>query len=647
MASALKRLLVGKPIPSSEADHQRLSNIIALPVFSSEAISSTAFATGVILAVTAVGGSSLALGASKLVPIAVLVAVILVIVVISYRQTIFAYPSGGGSYVVSRENLGEKASTLAAASLLIDYVLTVAVSISAGVEAIISLNSDLDKWRVPICLGLIGLMTLLNLRGLKESGSLFAPPVYIYIAMVVLLLAVAAWKGHAGTLGQVVVDDKLKDEKLMRLIGGQLGLGLILKGFASGAVALTGVEAISNGVPAFKRPESRNASRTMIYMGVILGTLFFGTAILAHHTLPYPSSKKTAVAQMGEVVFGRGFLLVVLQISTAAILTLAANTAYADFPRLAQLIAKDGYLPRQFANLGDRLVFSNGVLVLAGAACALIVAFGGETTALIPLYAVGVFTAFTLSQAGMVRYHLREKHSGWQLSSVINTIGAIATFVVLLIVAITKFTGGAWIPIVIVPPIMVVFGRIKHHYERVATQLHITPEMVKHDAVNHTVIVLVGRMHKGVLKALDYAQSLRPQHLIGVYVSSDPEKTQEIERQWREFRVTVPLEVVHTPYRDLVEPIKKYIEEVDSRWSNDTITIVIPEFVTTKWYQAALHNQTALRLKGALLFREGLVVTSVPYLGDGTEATEHMEIVKASGSAPATSKKAAASKPDH
>ena len=631
MVSALKRLLVGKPIASADLEHQRISKIIGLPVFSSDAISSTAYAPGEILAVTAVGGSSLALGLNKMIPIAIVVAVLLVIVVISYRQTIFAYPSGGGSYIVSRENLGEKPAVLAAASLLIDYILTVAVSISAGVEAIISLNSGFDKYRVEMCLALILLMTVANLRGLKESGALFAPPTYLYIIMVTLLLGVAAYKGYSGTLGHVVFDRKLADESLLRLTGGQLTLFMLLKGFSSGAVALSGVEAISNGVPAFKKPESKNAAATMTWMGIILGTLFFGAAVLAHHVGPYPSSKKTAVAQMGEVVFGKGFLFFVLQISTCAILTLAANTAYADFPRLAQIIAKDGYLPRQFANFGDRLVFSNGVLVLAAASSALVVAFGGVTTKLIPLYAVGVFTAFTLSQAGMVRHHVKVKEKNWKLGCVINGVGSVSTLVVVLIVAGTKFTSGAWIPIVIVPPIMLLFLQIKKHYTRVSTALAVTPEMVRKTPMNHTVVVLVGRIHLGVLRALDYAKSLRPNHLVAVTVAADDAEVEQMQAQWREFGLEIPLEIVHSPYRELTRPIKTYIEELDNRWGNDTVTVVIPEFVVRHWYQQALHNQTALRLKGALLFREGIVVTSVPYLLDGAEAEGHIAELKGQG----------------
>jgi hypothetical protein len=316
---------------------------------------------------------------------------------------------------------------------------------------------------------------------------------------------------------------------------------------------------------------------------------------------------------MGRAVYGGGFLYVLLQVATAAILTLAANTAYADFPRLSSIIARDGFLPRQFANRGDRLVFSNGVVFLAVAAGGLIVAFGGVTNALIPLYAVGVFTSFTLSQAAMVMRHRTLKQRGWQRGVVVSGVGATATLIVLLIVATTKFTAGAWLPIVVVPAIIALFVAVRRHYDRVGAVLAIAPEQVHHEAINHTVIVLVGRIHRGVLKALDYARSLRPQHLVAVYVCFDDDDRKAIEAQWQEFNLTVPLEIVYSPYRELVEPVERYLEELDDRWQNDTVTVVIPEFVVHRWYEHILHNQSALFLKGKLLFREGVVVTSVPY----------------------------------
>ncbi|MEY2469540.1 MAG: hypothetical protein QOF21_2238, partial [Actinomycetota bacterium] len=570
MASLVKRLLVGRPLATSEQEHQRIPKVIALAVFSSDAISSTAYAAEEILFVTAVGASSLTLGLSTLVPIGIAVAVLLAIVVTSYRQTIFAYPSGGGSYVVSRENLGEVPSMLAGASLLVDYILTVAVSISAGVAAIVSIPAfrGLVDQRVLLGLVLVLLITTANLRGIKESGRIFAAPTYVYIVILTVLVVWGLGRVYCGHIDPVPFNKEAFEGA--RLAGGNLGLFLILKGFSSGAVALTGVEAISNGVPAFQRPESKNAATTLVWMGVILGVLFFGTAVLAHHLAPYPSHDETVFSQMGRAVLGSGPLYVLLQFATAAILTLAANTAYADFPRLSSIIASDGYLPRQFANRGDRLVFSNGILFLAGAASALLVAFGGKTNALIPLYAVGVFTSFTLSQMGMVRHHQKKREPAWKRGVVINAVGAVATFVVLLIVAATKFTSGAWVPLVVVPIIMMVFAAIKRHYVRVTAALAITPEEVVPESDNSTVVVLVGRVHKGVLKALRYGKSMRPNHIAAVYVAYEDADTSSIEQQWRDFGIDVPLEIVHSPYRELVDAIVDYLDELDDRWGDAT-----------------------------------------------------------------------------
>ncbi len=470
MASLIKRLLVGRPLATSEQEHQRIPKVIALAVFSSDAISSTAYAAEEILFVTAVGGSSLALGLKTLVPIAIAVAILLTIVVTSYRQTIFAYPSGGGSYVVSRENLGDKPAMLAGASLLVDYILTVAVSISAGVAALISIPAlrGLADERVLICLVMVFVITVANLRGIKESGRIFAVPTYVYIVILTVLVVWGLGRVYFGHIPEIRPEHPIEG---LRTIGGNLTLFIILKGFSSGAVALTGVEAISNGVPAFQRPESKNAATTLVWMGIILGTLFFGTAVLAHHLHPYPSHTETVFSQMGRAVLGHGPLYVLLQFATAAILTLAANTAYADFPRLSSIIAKDGYLPRQFANRGDRLVFSNGILILAGAAAVLLVGFGGKTDKLIALYAVGVFLSFTLSQAGMVRHHQKEREPGWRLGVAVNAVGSAATFVVLLIVATTKFTEGAYVVLIIIPLVMATFAAIKRHYTRVSGAL--------------------------------------------------------------------------------------------------------------------------------------------------------------------------------
>jgi amino acid transporter len=628
---SFKRVLVGRPLATSEQEHQRIIKTIALAVFSSDAISSTAYATQEILLVVAVGGSSLTLGLSKLVPISIVVAILLAIVVTSYRQTIFAYPSGGGSYVVSRENLGAGASMVAGASLLVDYILTVAVSVSAGVRAITSIPGlhSLTNERVLLCLAAIALITVANLRGIKESGRIFALPTYVYIFVLTGLVGwgLAHEFGFFGlhsypTISFADVTKNLSPHDVADLrnnlrIGaetvGTLGLFRLLRGFSSGAVALTGVEAISNGVPAFQRDESRNAAITLVWMGIILGGLFLGVSVLAHHLHPIPlETGESVFSQMGRTVYGQGVLYYVLQGATAAILTLAANTAYADFPRLSSIIARDGYLPRQLANRGDRLVFSNGVLVLAVAASVLVVIFGGNESKLIPLYAVGVFTSFTLSQTGMVRHHIKEHEPGWRRNIVVNAVGASATAIVTLIIATSKFKEGAWVSIVVVLMVIALFRGIHTHYATVAEGLKADNDF-KPRRMNHTVVVLVGTVHRGVLEALAYAESLHPTRLLAVTVVSDEEEQERIEQQWSDRKIGVPLEIVHSPYRELSRPILRFIDELDARYQNDIITVVLPEFVVGSWWGQLLHNQSALLLKGRLLFRKGTVVTSVPY----------------------------------
>lgn len=610
----LKRLLVGRPLATTEQEHQRIPKVIALAVFSSGAISSTAYATEEILFVTAVGASSLMLGLETLIPIAIAVALLLAIVAFSYRQTIFAYPSGGGSYVVSRENLGENPSLVAAASLLVDYILTVAVSISAGVAAISSIPafSDVAKHRVLVGIFLIVLITLANLRGIKESGRLFAAPTYLYIVMISALIIYGLVRAFIlKDISNVPFDQKAFDGTLES--GGTLGLFLILKGFSSGAVALTGVEAISNGVPAFKKPESKNAAATLVWMAVILGTLFMGISILAHHLQPYPSHDTTVLAQLGIQVFGQGAVFFVLQIATALILTLAANTAYADFPRLASIIAFDEYLPHQMRNRGDRLVFSNGVLILATAAIVLIVAFGGVTTALIPLYAVGVFMSFTLSQAGMVRHHQKQREENWRRHAIMNGVGSVATLIVLVIVATTKFTSGAWVPLVLIPLIILMFKSIRRHYLRVdrALEANLTAGMIR--PRRNTVVVLVGNVHGGAVQALSYAKSLNPNYLVAVRLVEGDEEADEVQKVWLDAGFDIPLETVYSPYRELRRPLLEFLDRLDEQYENDNVTVIIPEFVVSHWWENILHNQSALRIKRWLLFRRGTMVTSVPY----------------------------------
>ena len=613
MFEVLKRLLVGRPLASSRMEEQRISKTIALAVYSSDALSSTAYATEEILFVVALGGSSLALGLSKLVPIAIVVAVLLAIVIISYRQVIFAYPDGGGAYVVSRENIGETASLVAGASLMVDYVLTVAVSISAGVAAIVSIPQfeGLAEHRVGLGLALIGLITIANMRGVKEAGSMFAIPTYIYIVLLGSLLIYGLYRSYFGHISPVPFDAHAFEGG--NQFGGTLGVFILAKGFSSGAVALTGVEAISNGVPSFRRPEAKNAATTLVWMGALLGSLFFGISVLAHRLQPYPSHDKTVLSQLSRAVFGDGLLFVLLQFATAAILVLAANTAYNGFPSLSSIIARDGYLPRQLAHRGDRLVFSNGIFVLAGAAGLLLIAFGGITNALIPLYAVGVFTSFTLCQFGMVRHHRHVRERGWQRNVVLNGVGGFATLFVLMIVAVTKFTNGAWVPLVVIPLIVLLFKGISRHYRRVAAALSI-PDDYRPPRRRHTVVVLSsGQVHPGLLEALAYARSVAPDHLLAVTVVADGTEAELVEKRWAEHSIDVPLELVRSPSRDVTGATLHFVDELEHRWENSVVTVVIPELYVKHWWQQLLHNQGALLLKGRLLFRKDTVVTSIPY----------------------------------
>ncbi|MGD9702300.1 MAG: APC family permease [Acidimicrobiia bacterium] len=612
----MKRLVVGTPIATSEEHHTRLPKKIALPVFASDAISSTAYATQEILIIL-VPAAGLA-AYSKLVPLSLVVCLLLAVVITSYRQTIRAYPGGGGTYIVSRENLGKNPSLVAGASILVDYVLTVAVSVSAGVAAIIAAFGTLSEYRVAMCLGFIALMTIANLRGMKESGAIFAPPTYIYVLMLFGLIIWGLYRSFTGDLDRLPVDEEALGELLHGAgeAGSGLGLLILLKAFSSGAVALTGVEAVADGVPAFKKPEPKNAAAVLVLMATILGTAFFGLAVLAQRLEAIPEETgDTLMSKLGEAVFGRGFLYYVLQFSTFAILILAANTAYADFPRLSSIIAKDEFLPHQFKNRGDRLVFSNGIVVLAVMASALIVVFGGVTTALIPLYAVGVFTGFTMSQSGMVMYQRHHRLAGWQRRMAVNLVGAIATGVVLVVVLVSKFTDGAWVPAVVIPIIVVFFKSIGKHYDGVRERI-VVEDGWKPKRHTHTVVVLVGSINKGTLQALTYARSLAPDRLIATSVVTDEEEQRAITEAWAKYDLPMELHLLSSPYRALTRPIMRFLDELDEEDPDDLITVVIPEFVVRTWYTQLLHNQSAFALKARLLFRKNTVVTSVPILVD-------------------------------
>jgi len=515
--------------------------------------------------------------------------------------------------VVSKENLGVIPALIAGSSLLVDYILTVAVSVAGGVLAIRSAFGFDRKWTVPICLLCVLLMTLANLRGLKESGSLFAPPTYIYVVSLVALIVVGLVRvfilKNINQINPAKVSEEAKE-----LSEGTKGLGLmmLLRAFSSGAVALSGVEAVSNGVPAFKKPESKNAASTIVAMGVILGTCFIGISVLAAHLKPVRGDNDpTGIALMAAQVYGgKGLLFWIMQISTFAILILAANTAYADFPRLSRIIAKDGFLPRQFANRGDRLVFSNGVIFLAVVASLLIWIFDGQISALIPLYAFGVFTGFTLSQSGMVRHHLKLKEPRWKWSLAINALGAVTTFVIAMIVVISKFTEGAWIPAALIPIMVLGFYSVGKHYAHVKQALKV-PEGYKSPRRTHYVVVLVGKVNRGVLDAVQYARSLNPERIIALSIVQDPEEERALHQQWDEYNVPIELHTISSPYRELTRPVLAYLDEIDQERDDDIITVVIPESVTkvsSQW----LHNQSAFALKARLLYRPDTVVVSVP-----------------------------------
>ena len=614
----LKQILIGRPISSADEHHQRLSKKIALPVFASDAISSTAYATDEILVVLLLQAGIGVSAFRPLVPIAIVVCVLLVIVVISYRQTIMAYPSGGGAYIVSRENLGTLPALVAGSSLLVDYILTVSVSVAGGVLAIRTATGFDTKWTVPVCLLCVFIMTVMNLRGVKESGSAFAGPTYFYIVMLITLISVGLYRiyvQHVGPIPEAMLSDEARE---VREGAKSLGLLMLLRAFSSGAVALSGVEAVSNGVPAFEKPESKNASTTLMWMGGILGTCFLGVSVLASHLRPFRGeSDGNGLGLMAEYLYdGKGVMFWLTMIATFMILILAANTAYADFPRLSSIIARDGFLPRQFFNKGARLVFSNGVLFLALVSSALIVAFKGDISKLIPLYAFGVFTGFTLSQTGMVRHHRKHREPGWKLGMVINAIGATTTGLIAVIVVVSKFTEGAWIPAVLIPIMVLAFRAIGRHYARGRKAVAVQPGYWPRRET-HTMVVLVGGVNKGVLHAVQYAKSLNPDRLLAVTVASDDEERQRVEQLWNDYGVPIELHTVYSPYRELSAPIMQFIDELDERHRDDIITVVIPEFVTS-WSTQWLHNGSAFALKAKLLYRPHTAVVSVPvHMHDG------------------------------
>ena len=599
--SRLKRLFVGSPLPTAQSRHERLSRSTALAVFASDALSSVAYATEEILLVLVLAGTA---ALSYSIPISIAIAVLIAIVVSSYRQTIRAYPQGGGAYIVSKDNLGVPAGLVAGAALLIDYVLTVAVSVAAGIAALTSAVPALFPYRPWLCVAAVVAIAVANLRGIRESGKIFAAPTYLFIGSLGVLIIY----GGFGALF-----DFLPEAPYQRHPPGLEGVGLFLflRAFASGCTALTGVEAVSDGVPAFKPPEAHNARIVLTVLGVILIVLFLGITFLAYDFGIAPRKEETVISQLARHVFGGGAIYFEIQAVTMLILLLAANTSFADFPRLSFFLARDRFIPRQFATQGDRLVFSNGILILSGLAALLLVIFSGDTHALIPLYAVGVFLSFTLSQASMVRRWLRLKEVGWWWRWWLNAIGALVTGLVMITIAATKFTHGAWIVVLLIPTLVAVFVIVHRHYEEVAVQLSLDAFSPPPPMTN-TVLVLVGDIHRGVIKAIQYAKTLSP-NAKAVFVETDPERTRRLEEKWGKYGMGVPLIVLTSPYRSLLGPLTKYVDHLQSQGENHVVTIVLPEFIPARWWQLGLHNQTAFLIKGAMLFRKNVIVTDVPY----------------------------------
>ncbi len=605
MLGLLKRLLVGRPIPTFKAHHERLGVLAGLAILSSDALSSVAYATEEILRVLVVGGAE-SLRYSPV--IAVLIAILLAIVARSYRQTIFAYPRGGGAYTVAKENLGPWAGLIAASALLIDYTLTVSVSIAAGVSAITSALPDLHINRVELALFFIALLMIGNLRGIKESARLFGIPVYFFVASMLLLVIAGFARWLAGAALPVT-----PEEPIATYGTGMLGWFALLTAFANGCTAMTGVEAVSDGVPAFKEPESPHAAQTLLLMAVLAITMFLGISVLAYHFSIIPSERETVVSQLARGVFGgRNFLYYTVQAATMLILVLAANTAFADFPRLASIVARDRYMPRQFMNQGDKLAFSNGIVALAATAAVLIVVFAGDPHLLIPLYMIGVFMSFTLSQTGMFLRWRRLRTPGWRVSATINGIGAVVTGIVLIIVAITKGVEGAWIVMILIPLLVVLFRETKVHYDNVADQLSLKGMEVDTTPRGHTVIVPIGGVHRAVIEALRYAAALS-KDVRAVYVNVNPESLAALKRDWPAWGSHVKLVVLQSPYRSLNEPLLDYIERIETEHPEHYITVVLPEFVPKRWWHHLLHNQSALVLKTALLFKRRVICTSVPF----------------------------------
>lgn len=626
----LSHYLIGRPLQTADAPHQTIGKAVGLAVFASDALSSTAYATQEILVILAAAGT-IAFG--YVFPISIVIVGLLAIVVISYEQIIHAYPDGGGAYIVAYDNLGHFPALVAAAALLTDYILTVSVSISSGVAQIVSAYPELFDYRVPIAVACVIFIMVINLRGVRESGAAFAIPSYFFIVIMLLTIGTGLFRMITGSLGVVVNPPEI--EHFGEAMSGVTAF-LLLHAFSSGTAALTGVEAISNGTTAFKEPRSRNAGITLIWMAFILGLLFMGISFLTKEIHAVPSEAETVISQLARTVYGgQGWLYLLVIIGTTVILILAANTAFAGFPRLSALLAKDGFMPRQLTYRGSRLVYSYGIVFLAGMASVLIIIFQASVTRLIPLYAIGVFLSFTLAQSGMARRWWRAGHlkpeetksdnrhearhilryeKGWFLKMISNGFGAVCTAIVMLVFAITKFEDGAWIVLILTPVLIGIFLWIHRHYAGVATRLSLEKygEPPPYN-IRHRVIVPISSVHQGTLAALRYARMLS-NDITAVHISLEPEDTEKVRRRWDKWGRGTRLVIVDSPYRLFLEPLLGYIEEIlESRQPNETITIVVPHFVPSKKVQNFLHMQTAELLRRELLSTPGVVITEVPY----------------------------------
>ncbi|MFD5144848.1 APC family permease [Streptomyces sp. NPDC058401] len=634
-----KRVLVGEPLDTARLGETLLPKRLALPIFCSDPLSSVAYATEEILLILALGGVALLHLAWYA---AAAIVFLLVVVVASYRQTCHAYPGGGGAYIVSSKNLGETAALTAASALLVDYVMTVAVSVVSGVSAITSAIPSLSDHEVPLSVGFVVLLTLMNLRGVRESGRVFAVPTYGFVLVIYLMFAVAAYRLATGDVIRAE-----SSELPITAEGSYAGLAVVLlalRAFASGCTALTGVEAISNGVPAFQKPKSKNAATTLAWMGALAVTMFAGITVLAMnyrvHVAADPTElglapgtpMSTALAQIGRATFGSwDILFYLLQAVTAGVLVLAANTAFNGFPMLASILAKDRFVPRQLFNRGDRLVYSNGVVLLALAAIGLIIAFDAQLTRLIQLYIIGVFVSFTLSQAGMVKHWKQELASPETRKEerihihrrlAINAVGAVMTSVVLVIVLLTKFTHGAWLVVIAMPLLFIGMKGVRRHYDTVAREVAVAPGVKPRKPARHHVVVLVASVHAPTLKALGFAMGLRPDTLTAVSVAADEEDASRLRAAWADHDPGIPLKVLHSPYREVVGPVLAYVQEQAAAEGTDMLSVVIPEYVVGHWWEQPLHNQNALRLKARLLFTPGVAVIDVPFLLESARPSE-------------------------